>query len=195
MTRTEDPSAGFALLRALALYLVSVLTAMAALVAWPWAASLATALLVAPAAAGALVVGELCRAVRGRRAADVARPGAAPLRDRVRGDDRDRGLRGVGGARAGGLRAGSRRVRRPPARVPADRGRDGRRAPRPRQLPRDSSPLSSLRGGLRWPRWPRSRCSCSSPLFLLADNAVRILGAYAARRGPAPGTCCAKVWP
>ena len=35
MRPAEDPSAGFALLRALALYLVSVLTAMAALLAWP----------------------------------------------------------------------------------------------------------------------------------------------------------------
>ncbi|PYQ43542.1 MAG: hypothetical protein DMF77_09500, partial [Acidobacteria bacterium] len=59
VTRVEDPAAGFALLRALALYLVSVLTAMAALLAWPARASLATALVVAPASAFALVAGEL----------------------------------------------------------------------------------------------------------------------------------------
>ena len=82
MTRTEDPSAGFALLRALALYLVSVLTAMAALVAWPWAASLATALLVAPAAAGAPVAGEL--AAPSVAAAQPPWPPRGGLRDRVR---------------------------------------------------------------------------------------------------------------
>lgn len=182
MTRTEDPAAGFALLRALALYLTSVLTAMAALVAWPWAASLATALLVAPAAAGALVGGEL------------AAPSVADAQRTWRA--RGRLLSAIGYAAMIAIAVFAASA----APEPAVFGREAvvfaalqpaflliAGAMADVRLALVNSlvlvALSSLRGGLV-AALAAVAVFVLIALFLLADNAVRILGAYAARRGP-----------
>jgi hypothetical protein len=57
----NDPAAAFAVLRGLALYLLSALTASGALLAWPLASSATTAVIVALASAAALIAGEAGR--------------------------------------------------------------------------------------------------------------------------------------
>ena len=182
VTRSDDPAAGFALLRALALYLVSVLTAMAALLAWPWAASLATALLVAPAAAGALVAGELVAPsvadaqrtwrARGRLLFAIAYAAMIAIALFV--------ASAVPEPAVFGRQAVVFAALQPAFLLIAGALGDVR-------LTLVNSlvlvALSSLRGG------PVAALAAIAAfvliaLFLLADNASRILGAYAARRGP-----------
>lgn len=181
MTR-PDPAAAFALLRGLALYLLSVLTTIAALVAWPLRSSLGTALLLAAVSAVALVAGEAASAA----AAEVQRTWRA----------RGRLLLAVAYAAmvAVAVLVGSA-VPEPAvlARLAVAFG-----AVQPALLliagaMADVRPalvnalalvaLCALRGG------PVAALASIAAFvllatFLLGDNAARILGAYAARRGP-----------
>jgi len=184
MTQTEDPAAGFALLRALALYLASVLTAMAALVAWPWAASLATALLVAPAAAGALVGGELAAPsvadaqrtwrARGRLLFAIAYATMIAIAVFVASAVPEPAVFGREAVVFAALQPAFLLIAGAMADV---------------RLALVNSlvlvALSSLRGGLV-AALAAIAVFVLIALFLLADNAARILGAYAARRGPEP---------
>jgi Domain of unknown function (DUF4129) len=183
MTRTEDPAAGFALLRALALYLASVLTAMAALVAWPWAASLVTALLVAPAAAAALVAGELAAPsvaeaqrtwrARGRLLFAIAYAAMIAIALFV--------ASAVPEPAVFARQAVVFAALQPAFLLIAGAMADVRLALVNSLV---LVVLASLRGGLV-AALAAIAVFVLIALFLLADNAVRILGAYAARRGPA----------
>ena len=188
MTRTGDPSAGFALLRALALYLLTVVTAMAALLAWPWAASLLTALAVAPAAAGALVAGEMAAPsvadaqrtwrARGRLLFAIAYAAMIAIAVFV--------ASAVPEPAVFGRQAVVFAALQPAFLLIAGAMADVRLA-----LVNSLTlvVLSCLRGG-GVAAVAAIAAFVLIALFLLADNAARILGAYAARRGPSP----ALVW-
>ena len=157
---------------------------MAALVAWPWAASLATALLVVPAAAGALVAGELVAPsvadaqrtwrARGRLLFAIAYAAMIAIAVFVGSAVPEPAVFGREAVVFAALQPAFLLIAGAMADV---------------RLTLVNSlvlvALSSLRGG------PAAVLAAIAvfvliALFLLADNAVRILGAYAARRGPAP---------
>ena len=188
MTRDDDPSAGFALLRALALYLLTVVTAMAALLAWPWAYSLVTALVVAPAAAGALVAGELAAPsvadaqrtwrARGRLLFAIAYAAMIAIAVFV--------ASAVPEPAVFGRQAVVFAALQPAFLLIAGAMADVRLALVNSLV---LVVLSSLRGG-GVAALAAIAAFVLIALFLLADNAARILGAYAARRGPPPE----RVW-
>ena len=179
-----DPAAGFALLRGLALYLLSVVTAMAALVAWPMRSSPATALLVAAAGAAGLVAGEAAATAaseaqrtwraRGRLLSGIAYAALVALAVLIASAVPEPALL----AREALLFA----ALQPILLVVAGALADVRLA-----LANALAlvVLAAVRGG------PAAAVAVVAALvsiatFLLADNSVRMLGAYAARRGPAP---------
>lgn len=180
-----DPAAAFALLRGVALYLLSVLTAMGALFAWPLASSPGTALIVALAAAAALVGGE----------AGAAAAATTDVQTTWRA--RGRVLFAIGYAAVVAI-AVMIAASIPEPRVLA-RGAVAFAAVQPALLliaaaMGDVRPaltnalvlvvIAALRGGAV-AALTAIAAFVLTATFLLADNAVRILAAYAARRGPA----------
>ena len=184
MTRGDDPAASFALLRALALYLLSVSTALAALLAWPWRASLATALSLVPASAVLLVAGELAGPAaadaqriwraRGRLLFAIAYSALFAIAVFVASAVPEPAVFGRQAVVFAALQAALLLLAGAMADV---------------RLALVNSlvlvGLASLRGGGIAAAAAVAAFTLVA-LFLLADNAFRILGAYAARRGPAP---------
>jgi hypothetical protein len=155
---------------------------MAALVAWPWTASLATALLVAPAAAGALVAGELAAPAvadaqrtwraRGRLLFAIAYAAMIAIAVFV--------ASAVPEPAVFGRQAVVFAALQPAFLLIAGALADVRLALVNSLV---LVVLASLRGGLV-AALAAIAVFVLVAVFLLADNAVRILGAYAARRGP-----------